>query len=89
MIESFTNAVKEMAQHKEGCYHWWVETDNNGNNWAIVLGWQDGYEEDDEWNETDSCWDFYNDSRGDKLFEEVARDFGISEKLFESLEEVA
>ena len=47
MIKSFTNAVKEMAQRKEGCYHWWLETDNNGNNWAIVLGWQDGYEEDD------------------------------------------
>ena len=31
-IESFTNAVKEMAQRKEGCYHWWLETDNNGNN---------------------------------------------------------
>ena len=46
-------------------------------------------EEDDEWNETDSCWDFYNDSWGDKLFEEVARDFGISEELFDSLEEVA
>ena len=46
-------------------------------------------EEDDEWNETDSCWGFYNDSWGDKLFEEVARDFGISEELFDSLEEVA
>ena len=46
-------------------------------------------EEDDEWNETDSCWDFYNDNWGDKLFEEVARDFGISEELFDSLEEVA
>ena len=46
-------------------------------------------EEDDEWNETDSCWDFYNDSWGDKLFEEVARDFGIREELFDSLEEVA
>ena len=46
MIKSFTNAVKEMTQHKEGCYHWWLGTDNNGNNWAIVLGWKDGYEED-------------------------------------------
>ena len=46
-------------------------------------------EEDDEWNETDSCWGFYNDSWGDKLFEEVARDFGIREELFDSLEEVA
>lgn len=46
-------------------------------------------EENDEWIETDSCWDFYNDSWGDKLFEEVARDFGISEELFDNLEDVA
>ena len=55
-IDSFTNAVKEMAQHKEGCYHWWLETDNNGNNWAIVLGWQDGYEEDDTDELSDGTW---------------------------------
>ena len=45
-----------MAQHKEGCYHWWLETDNNGNNWAIVLGWQDGYEEDDTDELSDGTW---------------------------------
>ena len=56
MIKSFTNAVKEMAQRKEGCYHWWLETDNNGNNWAIVLGWQDGYEEDDSDELSDGTW---------------------------------
>ena len=56
MIKSFTNAVKEMAQHKEGCYHWWLETDNNGSNWAIVLGWQDGYEEDDTDELSDGTW---------------------------------
>ena len=44
------------------------------------------YEEDEE---VDSCWGFYNDSWGDKLFEEVARDFGISEELFDNIEEVA
>ena len=56
MINSFINAVKEMTQHKEGCYHWWLETDNNGNNWAIVLGWQDGYEEDDTDELSDGTW---------------------------------
>ena len=56
MINSFINAVKEMAQHKEGCCHWWLETDNNGNNWAIVLGWQDGYEEDDTDELSDGTW---------------------------------
>ena len=56
MIKSFTNAVKEMTQHKEGCYHWWLGTDNNGNNWAIVLGWKDGYEEDDSDELSDGTW---------------------------------
>lgn len=56
MIKSFVNAVKEMAQHKEGCYHWLLGTDNNGNNWAIVLGWADGYEEDNTDELSDGTW---------------------------------
>lgn len=55
-IESFTKAVKEMRQHKNGCYYWWLDTDNNGNNWAIVLGWSDGYEEDDSDELSDGTW---------------------------------
>lgn len=41
-----------------------------------------------EWNEIDSCWGFFSDSCGNKLYEEIARDFGISEKLFDNFEAV-
>lgn len=39
--------------HSDGTYYWILDTDENNNNWAIVLGWQDGYEKD----ENDSCMD--------------------------------
>lgn len=55
-LESFIKAVNEMAQHKQGCCYWWLDTDYNGNNWAIVLGWQDGYEEDDTDELSDKTW---------------------------------
>lgn len=55
-LESFINAVNKISQHKQGCYYWWLDTDNNGNNWAIVLGWQDGYEEDNTDELSDKTW---------------------------------
>ena len=42
-----------MKTYREGTYYWKLDVDSNGNQWAIVLGWQDGYEED----ETDDCTD--------------------------------
>lgn len=55
-IETFTNAVKDMIQHKEGCYHWHLGIDNNKNNWAIVLGWENGFEENKDDEASDGTW---------------------------------
>lgn len=54
LIAEFTQAVMDMkSSHDDGTYYWYLHTDDNNNDWAIVLGWQDGYEED----ETDDCMD--------------------------------
>lgn len=45
--------------------------------------------EDDDWEEKDSCWGFFNDKWGDELIKEVALDFGVSETLYEKMDEVA
>lgn len=55
-IKNFANVARELAQLKEGCCHWLLETDNNGNEWSIVLGWQDGYEENKEDEASDGTW---------------------------------
>ena len=44
--------------------------------------------EDDTWEETDSCWGFFNSKFGSELIEDVARDYGISETLYDSMEEI-
>ena len=44
---------------------------------------------DEDWEEKDSCWGFFNDKWGDELIKEVALDFGVSETLYEKMDEVA
>lgn len=52
LIKGFKEAVMDMRKnHTEGTYYWYLHTDKNNNNWAIVLGWADGYEDDI----TDDC----------------------------------
>ena len=47
LIEKICKAIKEMrTSHDNGTYYWYLGQDDNNNDWAIVLGWQDGYEED-------------------------------------------
>lgn len=46
-------------------------------------------EDDDSWSDEESCWGFYSEKWGDDLIEEVAKDYGISEQLFEKFENVA
>lgn len=47
MITSFERAMKEMGQDKTlGTYVWKLDEDDNGNQWAIVLGWRNVGEED-------------------------------------------
>ena len=54
LIKEFTNAVEDMKKTKcDGTYHWILGRDENDNDWAIVLGWADGFEED----KTDVCTD--------------------------------
>ena len=54
LIKQFSKAITEMRRtHGNGTYHWNLAVDDNNNQWAIVLGWQDGYEVD----ETDDCTD--------------------------------
>ena len=53
-LNEFTKAVEHMKATKfDGTYFWHLNTDDSGNDWAIVLGWSDGYEPD----ENDDCMD--------------------------------
>jgi hypothetical protein len=54
LVKEITNAVEYMKKTKfDGTYYWILDTDENGNDWAIVLGWSDGYEP----NANDDCMD--------------------------------
>lgn len=54
LVKEFTAAVEDMRRtHGNGTYFWWLDKDDKGNNWAIVLGWSDGFDE----SETDDCAD--------------------------------
>ena len=54
LIKEFTDAVISMRKtHENETYYWILGTDESNNDWAIVLGWSDGFEAD----ETDDCMD--------------------------------
>ena len=54
LIKEFTAAVEEMCRtHGNGTYHWYLDSDDK-NDWAIVLGWSNGFDEPDF---TDPCID--------------------------------
>ena len=47
LINDFKNAVEDMRKtHSDGTYYWILGRDEYDNDWAIVLGWADGFEED-------------------------------------------
>jgi len=46
LLNQLPDAIKELQKLKCGCYHWHLDIDDDENDWAIVLGWQDGYGED-------------------------------------------
>lgn len=55
LVKDFKKAVIDMREnHSRETYYWYLHTDENNNDWAIVLGWQDTYGEEEE-NETDDC----------------------------------
>lgn len=42
IITAFANAVNDMtATHFDGTYHWHLHTDDNNNDWAIVMSYMD------------------------------------------------
>ena len=57
MIQEFVNAVEDMKCTKfNGTYYWLLNTDENDNDWAIVLGWADGYDAEEQDDCTDGTW---------------------------------
>jgi len=57
LIKQFDKAIAEMRQtHNNGTYHWKLAIDDNNNQWAIVLGWADGFDEEPEDDCTDGTW---------------------------------
>lgn len=54
LTKEFMKAVGEMRRtHDVGTYYWTLGEDDKGNTWAIVLGWQYGFEPEPD----DDCMD--------------------------------
>jgi hypothetical protein len=57
LTKEFMKAVGEMRRtHGNGTYYWTLGEDDNGNTWAIVLGWADGFDEEPNDDCTDGTW---------------------------------
>ena len=57
LIDEFVSAVEDMQRTKfNGTYHWILGRDENGNDWAIVLGWEDGFDAEEDDDCTDGTW---------------------------------
>ena len=57
LINEFISAVEYMKETKfNGTYHWILREDNKRNNWAIVLGWADGFDKREADEYTDGTW---------------------------------
>ena len=57
LINEFTNAVEDMKSTKiGGTYHWLLGKDEKANDWAIVLGWADGFEAEENDDCTNGTW---------------------------------
>lgn len=57
LIQEFTKAVEYMKRTKfNGTYRWILGRDKNNNDWAIVLGWSNGFDADENDDCTDGTW---------------------------------
>lgn len=57
LTNEFTKAVNDMKRTKfNGTYHWILGRDEKDNDWAIVLGWADGFEADEDDDCMDGTW---------------------------------
>lgn len=49
IIKEFVSRVKELSESKKSVlYYWTLGVDCRNNRWAIVLGWQDGYDKSND-----------------------------------------
>lgn len=57
-LKQFTKAVEDMTTRveKSGTYFWELDIDDDENDWAFVLGWQDGFDEEPDDPFTDGTW---------------------------------
>lgn len=56
LTKKFIEAVEEMKTQKEGTYHWTLPIDDDKNDWAIVLGYSDGFDEKEQDEFTEGTW---------------------------------
>lgn len=57
LVKKFISAVEDMKKTKcDGTYHWMLGRDDNDNDWAIVLGWADGFDKVENDDCTDGTW---------------------------------
>lgn len=53
---SLRAAVNWLMENKCGCSHWHLVTDDKGREWSIVVGWEDGFAENDDDIYKDGTW---------------------------------
>lgn len=56
LTKEFIEAVEEMKTQKEGVYYWILPIDDDKNDWAIVLGYSNGFDENEQDEFTDGTW---------------------------------
>ena len=56
LTKEFIKAVEEMKKQKEGVYYWRLPIDDDENDWAIVLGYSDGFDEKEQDEFTEGTW---------------------------------
>lgn len=48
LLRKFIKAVKNAKENKMGTYYWALPIEDSKNNWAIVLGYSDGFDETEQ-----------------------------------------
>ena len=56
LTKKFVEAVERMKTFKDGTYYWILPMDDDKNDWAIVLGYSDGFDEKEQDEFTDGTW---------------------------------
>ena len=56
LINEFIEAVKFLKTTKSNSTYYWIVDRDDNNDWALVLGWADGFEEEEDDDCTDKTW---------------------------------